>query len=128
MSKKRKPTKGILIDAKNNKLSYVEINDHTDISKHGGYNYFDVVHLSGKDDIYVDDEGLINGTQYGFEVLNPRKFNVAVYFGNGVVLGHNGHGDSIDCSLTIEQVSKQIRCFQTVANTPVWFAKNPVIA
>ena len=128
MSKKQKPTKGILIDAKNNKLSYVEINDHTDISKHGGYNYFDVVHLSGKDDIYVDDEGLINGTQYGFDVINPRRFSQGLYFGNGVVLGHNGQGESIDCSLTIEEVAKQIRCFQTVANTAVWYPKHPVIA
>ena len=121
-------TKGILIDAKNNKLSYVEINHADDINKHGCFKYFEVVHPLKKDDIFVDDEGLINNTQYGFEIKTPHFYKVAVYFGNGIVLGHDGEGNTIDCTTTIEELAKQVRCFQTAGHDAVWYPKLPTIA
>ena len=71
MTKKKKNSKGtkaIFLDAKDNTLSYVYIKHYTDIYKHCRYGTFTTVNIAKGDVMYVDDEGLINGTDFGFDI------------------------------------------------------------
>lgn len=123
----KQPTrKGILIDAKNNSIESVSLGDHKTISKAGGYDYFDVVRFNKKDDVFVDDEGAINGTDFGFELL--EGISRQPYMGNGVIMGRGINGESIDAFTSLEDVAKSIRCFTLTPNgKAVWFAKHPTI-
>lgn len=128
---KKKESIGIFIDAKHNRLTHVVIKDHTDISRIAGYKYFDAVGLNTKgkvaDTLFVDDEGLINGTQWGFEVLTANGEHRGHYAGNGIVLGTNRQGESVDATVTLEEMAKRIRCFTSTGDTAVWLPKNPEV-
>ena len=76
-----------LIDAEKKEISEVEINKKdpfkdcyklmkVDMIEHA--TYYD------KDVLLVDEEGLINGTKYGF------KFNGVHYVGNAILIGNKG--------------------------------------
>jgi hypothetical protein len=113
MTKKKKKLKpksntGILIDAKNNTFSLVEIKHYTDLYMHGKFSTFTALNMGKDDSLYVDDEGLINGTDYGFKF---DGYSVPL-MGNGIVLGVNMKtGDSKSAKHTIEQVMKRVMCF-----------------
>ena len=128
---KTKESIGIFIDAKNNRLTHVVIKDHTDISRIAGYKYFDAVGLNTKgkvsDTLFVDDEGLINGTEWGFEVLTANGEHRGHYAGNGIILGTNRQGGSVDATVTLEDMAKRIRCFTSTGGTAVWLPKTPEV-
>ena len=107
-NKKPKANIGILIDAKNNTFSHVEIKHYTDLYMHGKFSTFTALNMGKDDSLYVDDEGLINGTEYGFKF---DGYSVPL-MGNGIVLGVNHNtGDSKSAKQTIEQVMKRVMCF-----------------
>ena len=58
-----------------------------------------------KQHLYVDDEGLINGTKYGFFY---EGFYPTPLYGNGVLLGSKPNGDSGDALSDIEEVRKSV--------------------
>ena len=128
---KTKESIGIFIDAKNNRLTHVVIKDHTDISRIAGYKYFDCVGLNTKgkvsNTLFVDDEGLINGTQWGFEITTSNGEPRGQYAGNGIILGTNKQGESVDATLSLEDAAKRVRCFTRTGDTAVWLAKNPEV-
>ena len=104
--------KAILINAKANTISIVEVGHYTDIYKHCGFETFTCVGLpQEKETLYVDDEGLINGTDYGFTIEGyPDPL-----MGNGLILGTLSNGDSRDTDLTIEEVRKMVRILRPTA-------------
>lgn len=107
--------KAILIDAENRTISEVVITDYSDISKFGRFQHFDAVQLDRKGNtVYIDDEGLINGTEYGFLIANyPDPL-----MGNGVILGTNLRtGESQDTDLSVEQVRSMVRFLAPSAST-----------
>jgi hypothetical protein len=107
-NKKPKANIGILIDAKNNKFSYVEIKHYTDLYMHGRFITFTSLSMGKDDTLYVDDEGLINGTGYGF------KFDgySTPLMGNGIVLGSNPNTDDyLPAHHTIDEIIKRVKCF-----------------
>ena len=52
--------------------------------------------------MYVDDEGLLKETNRYFSI-HGREFA-----GNGLIIGNNDEGESIDSTLTVEQVKDMI--------------------
>lgn len=106
-----KPAKAILLDAQNNTVSFVSITNYKDISKFGRYDLFTTVQINDKGEtLFVDDEGLLNGTDFGFEIEGyPEPI-----MGNAVILGTNFNtGDSVDTDLTLDDVAKMVRTFQS---------------
>ena len=111
LSMKHTTKKAILINAKTNTVSFVEVGEYTDIYKHCGYQTFTCVGLpQEKETLYVDDEGLINGTDFGFSIKGYQD----PLFGNGLILGSLSNGDSRGTDLTLEEIAESVRCFRKV--------------
>jgi hypothetical protein len=57
--------------------------------------------LNNKDDLWLDDEGLLQAPQ-------PPKFKFVgsdtVFTGNGLICGYNGEGETISTNLRAEQI------------------------
>ena len=101
--------KAILINAKANTVRFVEVGEYTDIYKHCGYETFTTVSLGGGETLYVDDEGLMNGTDFGFELEGYDH----PLMGNGLILGCNlNNGESVDTALSLEDVARKVQCFK----------------
>jgi hypothetical protein len=107
--------KALLLNAKENTITEVVIKDYTDISRLIGCNYFTTVQVNAEGDtLYVDDEGLINGTDCGFllEGYDGRLM------GNAILLGTNrATGDSKDATMSAKDLAKLVKCFNAVPNT-----------
>lgn len=101
--------KAILINAKDKTITEVVIENYKDIYKFCGYELFTCVRMDAKGNtLYVDDEGLLNGTNFGFII---KGYNQPL-MGNAIILGTNlRNGDSDDTSLTTEQVFKMVSFF-----------------
>jgi hypothetical protein len=99
--------KGILINVNDKSFTEVEVGEYTDIYKHLGCELFDVVNVDENNDVYVDEEGLLN--------LTPEsKFFVIDGFpqplcGHGLVLGIDQEtGDSVNTSIKIDELKKMV--------------------
>ena len=115
----------ILINANDNTISLVSIKDYKDISKFGQFDLFTCVQIDAKGNtLYVDDEGLLNGTSRGFVIEGYEQ----PLMGNAVLLGTNlNTGDSKDTSLSLEKVASMVRCFMRVGRMIVRSADAPKI-
>lgn len=104
-----KKTKAILIDAKNNTVKFVEVGNYTDIYKHTGFEMFTTVRLDAKGNtLYVDDEGLLNGTNFGFTFDGYET----PLMGNALLIGTNIHnGEDADTDFTLEDVVEKTKAF-----------------
>jgi len=93
--------RAILIDAQNKCFEEITIGDYKEIYKHGKFDLFTCVGIDDSQVIFVDDEGIINGTSYGF------NYGGQILAGNGIVLGSvTPSGRSRSTTLTIEEVKK----------------------
>lgn len=114
----------ILINANDNTISLVSIKDYKDISKFGQFDLFTCVQIDAKGNtLYVDDEGLLNGTSRGFVIEGYEQ----PLMGNAVLLGSTASGDSKDTSLSLEKVASMVRCFVRVGRMIVRSADAPKI-
>ena len=95
--------KAVLIDAENQEVRNIEIFTGLD-AKYAAIkcSCVDCLSLSKDVDLWLDDEGFINGTRYGF------KFGTKLLAGNALILNHNGKGDSISTHITAEIISPLI--------------------
>ena len=118
--------KAILINARTNTISFVSIKDYKDISKFGDFDIFTTVQLDAKGNtLYVDDEGLINGTTIGFTIEGYEQ----PLMGNGIILGTNLRtGDSKDTDFSLERVASMVRCFVRAGRMLVRSGDNPKIS
>ena len=83
------PKTATLIDAKHGFIREVEVTDFRSIQSALGVECFDCVRVNADGEtLYIDDEGLINGTKFGF-TINGRPFA-----GNGLILGTTPSGHS----------------------------------
>jgi len=99
--------KGILIDVLKKSFTEVEVGDYKDIQKKIGVRNFDVVEIDEANDVYVDDEGLLNLTQFTMFFMYKGFPNPIA--GNGLVLGINHEdGDSISTTLTVEHLKENV--------------------
>lgn len=100
--------KAILINAQQGVISQVEVGEYTDIYKHCGFGLFTTVSLGNGETLYVDDEGLLNGTQHGFTIEGYQD----PLMGNGLILGSTASGDSKDTAFTAEAIKAKVRCLR----------------
>jgi hypothetical protein len=95
--------KAILIDSENQEVKEVEYSgDYNQIYEYTKCQMFTVVRIDEKNDIFVDDEGLLNGTVFGFE------YDGYPLMGNGLVLAHDNDGESVGTTLTVEEVREKV--------------------
>jgi len=60
-----------------------------------------------KNDIFVDEEGLLKGYDDFFTYDGAHQ----PFAGNGIVTGVNDDGDTISTSLTLEEVTKKVKFY-----------------
>lgn len=96
--------KAYLIDSTNRVITPIEVGDYRDLQKKIGCDLFCVgATLPNEDTLYVDDEGLINGTETSF------LFQGRLLMGNGVLLGTNpDSGDSENVKTSLESLSRMV--------------------
>lgn len=99
--------KALLLDVSKNTIKEVTIKDYTDISKFGKFNLFTTVQVNAEGDtLYVDDEGLINGTSAGFTFDGYD----GPLMGNAVLLGCDRRtGDSKDVTMTAAEFAAKVK-------------------
>jgi hypothetical protein len=97
--------KAIKIDSLLNTITEIEISDDfRDISRNIGCDLFCVGHvLANGDTLFVDDEGWINTN-----VTRAFGFAGRILAGNGLVLGCDGGGESVNVKSTLEEVRKLV--------------------
>lgn len=101
-----KKTIGYLIDAVNHKIEEIEIGDFHDIQTMIGCEIFTVGGQTEKGDtLYVDDEGLVNGTPYGF------YWNGSLRAGNGVIEGTDEAGEVRDVQSHLQDIEASVKFF-----------------
>jgi hypothetical protein len=108
--------KAIFIDSKNKSVSYIDIpegkNHLAEMRKKINCECFCAAGVfKNNDTVYVDDEGLINGTGDFFILHSLRGEPLA---GNALIIGCNEEGDSVDCKTDISQIRPVFLDKQTV--------------
>ena len=94
----------ILINAKDRIIDEIQCTDYKDIQKLIDCGCFTTGHsFNNNDTLYVDDEGLINGTTHGF------YFNGRLLAGNGLVCGANDEGENADVKHRIGQIENMVQ-------------------
>ena len=107
--------KAILLDSKNKSITVVEKNEGIeDIYKHLGCRCFDVINLGGGVDMFVDDESLLkeayidaDGEKHNMTGIKLEGYP-QVIMGNGLIMGHNEEGESIDSPVSVAQVEQVV--------------------
>ena len=108
--------KGILIDVHNRTITEVEVTkDNNGSQLQSMYNHIkcemvNCVSFNKKNDVWVDDEGLLNLTPFSmfFKIEGYHEFLP----GNGLVLGYdNETGDSSDTTLTIDEIKSMVKFY-----------------
>ena len=99
--------KAYFIDSEKKEIKEVEYTNWEQISPMLGARSFDVATFNKKEDcVYVDDEGLLSLTE------NSKFFEIKGYpqplAGNGLVLGTNDEGESIEPSITLEELKGMV--------------------
>jgi hypothetical protein len=106
-------TKAILIDVNNRTVTEVTVTKDENgsqlmsIYEHVKCEMVEVVNI-GENDIYVDEEGLLNllpSTNFFMWKGYPQPLA-----GNGLIMGYDDNtGDSVDVTLTVEEVNSKVR-------------------
>ena len=101
--------KAILIDAKNREVKEIEIGKGIDeMYKFLECQYFTIAsYLDKGDAIFVDDEGLMNGTDIFFTYEGAHQ----PFAGNGLIMGSNRNGESIDCKIDFNEVKNKVEFY-----------------
>ena len=100
--------KAIRIDTAERRFHEVELeqDDTEAICGFVGCSMFDVVRIDNNDVIFVDDEGLL--TAKGDSTFFTLKSYEGILVGNGLLLGTNDEGESIDPTTTIEWLEDNV--------------------
>jgi hypothetical protein len=110
--------KAILIDAENKTIKEVEVLEetvleaiyaHLKVSMIEAVNYADLPITEHVEDVlYVDEEGLINGTTHSFSIWTES--GMYRLMGNGLIMGCSiEDGDNAPCLSTVESVKEIVR-------------------
>lgn len=104
--------KALLLNVSKNTITEVVIKDYTDIAKFGQFDLFTTVQVNDAGDtLYVDDEGLINGTDVGFTFDGYD----GPLMGNAVLLGCDRRtGDSKDVTMTAADFAAKVKTLMRV--------------
>jgi len=100
--------KAIKIDVDNKTVYEVEVNGLSDIQRQvGGLITSPVVEADyfKKDCLYVDDEGLLKPVKGYFLIEGAYQ----PFAGNGIIVGLNEEGESIDCFVKLDRIKSAVR-------------------
>lgn len=67
------------------------INSWEDIGPALGFDTFECVYFDDDVTLYINEEGLLSGGNVSFNIAGRRLF------GNAMLIGHDEHGESVDC-------------------------------
>ena len=101
--------KAILINAKTKEVKEVEMGkDYNEIYTQLGCELFTAgMYMEQSDVMYVDDEGLINGTDEFFTLEGAHQ----PFAGNGLIMGTDDEGESTDCKLSFNEVKNKVKFY-----------------
>jgi len=101
--------KAILLDPFVPSISEVSVGDFTDIQKHIGCDVFTCVRSAALGDnvMYLDDEGLINGTSRATRFVD--EVHPHALAGRILILGDDGMGGDKDCTLSVAKVESLVK-------------------
>jgi hypothetical protein len=102
--------KGIFIDAKNRQVAYVNTKAQLeDLYLILGVNMVEIgKYWENGDTLWVDEEGLINGTDFGFQVQGLE------FLGNGLILGTNRENPEANDSALTKIEDLKLKFFELV--------------
>ncbi len=90
--------KGILINPFDETIKEVNIlGNAEDVYLLTECSTFDVVALSDKDDLYVDDEGLLKDNRYFTIYGKPLA-------GKSLIMGHDDEGNTVSTTLSLQEI------------------------
>lgn len=101
--------KAILIDSINKEVKEVEIGKGIDKM----YEFLNcqcftiATYLPKEDAIFVDDEGLMNGTDSFFTYEGAHQ----PFAGNGLIMGCDDMGESEDCKVDLTEVKNKVKFY-----------------
>jgi hypothetical protein len=101
--------KAILIDSINKEVKEVEIGKGIDeMYKFLQCQCFTIAsYLPKEDAIFVDDEGLMNGTDVFFTYEGAHQ----PFAGNGLIMGCDDEGESVDCKIELTEVKEKVKFY-----------------
>lgn len=96
--------KAILINPTEKTVSLVTVGDFRDMQAKIGCSCFTTAGVQDNNDtLYVDDEGLLNGTDVFF--FNPDLYPQPLA-GNGLLIGSNFEGESVDVKTDVAKIAE----------------------
>lgn len=106
--------KALLIDTPNHKVTEIDYDgDYRSIYKLIRASVFTTVHIDAVDgtdvDVFVDDEGLINGNSHGDFMVRTGPWGPTILRGYGLVLGVDEDGNSVDAPVDVDWVRDRVR-------------------
>ena len=107
ITKTDKQMKAILIDVLNENVRMVEVDDKNvlkDWYKHIGCSMVEPVYINSHDSIMVDEEGGLTED----EDTKYFSFDGNIYIGNGLVVGVDRNGKSVDPCICVEEVRSRV--------------------
>ena len=101
--------KAILIDSINKEVKEVEIGKGIDqMYEFLNCDCFTIAsYLKKGDAIFVDDEGLMNGTDVFFTYEGAHQ----PFAGNGLIMGSNSKGESVGCKIDLNEVKGKVKFY-----------------
>ena len=101
--------KAILIDSINKEVKEVEIGKGiAEMYKFLNCECFTIAsYLPKNDAIFVDDEGLMNGTDVFFTYEGAHQ----PFAGNGLIMGCDDEGESVDCKISFTEVKDKVKFY-----------------
>ena len=99
-----KTTKAILIDVYNRTITEVNVEGLKGLQNCVG-GYIETAHHDGDNDIFVNEEGLFLPNRCWFNYEGGHQ----PFSGNGIMVGSNYDGDTVDCTMTVEEVTKKVK-------------------
>jgi len=105
--------KAILINAQTKEISVVDIKTWKDIAPAIGCELFTTVRISETETLFVDDEGLLTLTDESV-FFSFKGYNQPLA-GNGLILGTDYEGESVDTTFTVDEVSELVK-FHSLAD------------
>ena len=101
--------KAILINAKTKEVKEVEMGkDYKEIYTQLQCELFTAgMYMNDADVMYVDDEGLMNGTNEFFTFEGAHQ----PFAGNGLIMGTDDEGESTDCKMSFDEVKNKVKFY-----------------
>jgi hypothetical protein len=97
--------KAIIIDATKQEIRETEIDGKLAALQGAVGGMIELVELPEGADLFVNEEGLLNGTQAFFSYEGAHQ----PFAGNGIICGHDDEGNTTGTSMSVEAVRARVK-------------------